>query len=151
MEFILKMSAREALDSIEAGLVTPLLELCAGKADKQATQAPTEAPMIGMGAAQATTSPAVAPMPVVPAVPVSQPAPVPVPEVPAVAAAPVPTETHTYTRDELSGAAALLMDQGKQNELRGLLAQFGVNSLIRLPEEQFGAFAAALRGLGAAI
>ena len=144
MELILKMSAREALDSIEEGLVTPLLELCAGKAEHTVKPTAEIAP-------QVTPAPAVAPMPVVPAVPVSQPAPVPVPEIPAVAAAPVPTETHTYTRDDLSGAAALLMDQGKQNELRGLLAQFGVNSLIRLPEEQFGAFAVALRGLGAAI
>lgn len=144
MEMILKFSAREALDTITAGLITPVLEHCAGATEHSGE---TSAAVTY----QADTTPAVVQTPIVPAVPVSQPAPVPVPEIPAVAAAPVPTEAHTYTRDELSGAAALLMDQGKQNELRGLLAQFGVNSLIRLPEEQFGAFAVALRGLGAAI
>lgn len=149
MELILKMSAREALDSIEAGLVTPLLELCAGKADKPATPAPTPAPVIGPGSAPATP---VAPAPIA-AVPVEA-APVAAPSAwedatPAPAA--VPTEAHVYTRDELAIAAGSLMEAGKQADLRAALQQFGIASLVMLPEEQFGAFATTLRGLGAQI
>ena len=145
MELILKMSAREALDSIEAGLVTPLLELCAGKADKPATPAP----VIGPGSAPAAP---VAPAPIA-AVPIEA-APVAAPsawEDATPAPATVPTEAHVYTRDELAIAAGSLMEAGKQADLRAALQQFGIASLVMLPEEQFGAFATTLRGLGAQI
>ena len=44
-----------------------------------------------------------------------------------------------------------LMDAGRMNDLQALLAQFGINSLPELPESQRGAFATALRGMGAKI
>ena len=44
-----------------------------------------------------------------------------------------------------------LMDLGKQDELQKLLQTFGVPALPALPKEQYGAFATALRGLGARI
>lgn len=57
----------------------------------------------------------------------------------------------TYTIEQIQTACAPLMDAGKQPELIGLLSQFGVQSLPQLPKEQYGAFATALRGLGAKI
>lgn len=65
----------------------------------------------------------------------------------------VPTAAPTYTLDQISQAAAMLMDMGPQQHqaLMGLLQQFGVPALTALPKEQYGAFATALRGLGAKI
>ena len=60
-------------------------------------------------------------------------------------------QPQTYTIEQIQTACAPLMDAGKQQELVGLLAQFGVQSLPQLPKEQYGAFATALRGLGANI
>lgn len=63
----------------------------------------------------------------------------------------VATTAQTYTLDDLSRAAIPLMDNGKQAQLLDLIAQFGVTSLPELPAAQYGAFATALRGLGAQI
>lgn len=63
----------------------------------------------------------------------------------------VPVSTPSYTADDLARAAMALMDSGKQGDLIGLLGQFGVNALPDLPPEQYGAFATALRGMGAQI
>lgn len=48
-------------------------------------------------------------------------------------------------------AAIPLMDSGKQPELLQLIRSFGVEALPFLQPEQYGAFATALRGLGAQI
>ena len=64
---------------------------------------------------------------------------------------PVQTSSTDYTMDDLAKAAMTLMDAGRQGELLNLLAQFGVDALPSLPQEQYGAFATALRGLGAQI
>lgn len=61
------------------------------------------------------------------------------------------TSQCTYTVEQIQLACAPLMDAGRQTELVGLLAQFGVQSLPQLPPEQYGAFVTALRGLGAKI
>lgn len=100
-----------------------------------------------------------------PAAPVTPPAPVP----PAPAAAPaaptaptqnaptapatpaVPTSAPSYTRDDLSRAAMTLMDKGMQAQLQQLIQSYGVNSLVELPQDQYGNFATALRGMGAQI
>lgn len=66
-------------------------------------------------------------------------------------AAPVPTTTPGYALDDLARAAMALMDSGKQADLIGLLKSFGVEALPALPPEQYGAFATALRGMGAQI
>ena len=63
----------------------------------------------------------------------------------------VPTTAQSYSADDLSRAAMTLMDAGRMNDLQALLAQFGINSLPELPESQRGAFATALRGMGAKI
>lgn len=67
------------------------------------------------------------------------------------AAGTVPTTSVSYTLDDLARAGMTLMDSGRQAELQQLLAQFGVEALPALPEEKYGAFATALRGLGAQI
>lgn len=56
-----------------------------------------------------------------------------------------------YQIDDLARAAAQLMDAGKQQDLLALLGQFNVQTLGQLPPEQFGAFATALRQMGAKI
>ncbi|MDR2024487.1 MAG: hypothetical protein LBQ71_14855 [Hungatella sp.] len=66
-------------------------------------------------------------------------------------ATPVQTAAPSYSMDELTNAAVMLMDSGRQADLLNLLAQFGVEALPALPREQYGAFATALRGLGAQI
>jgi len=63
----------------------------------------------------------------------------------------VPTSQQTYSLDDLARAGMTLMDSGRQADLQGLLKQFGVEALPTLPQEQYGAFATALRGLGAQI
>lgn len=64
---------------------------------------------------------------------------------------PVQTSAINYTLDNLSAAAMTLLDAGRQQDLLNLLAQFGVESLPALPQEKYGSFATALRGLGAQI
>lgn len=68
-----------------------------------------------------------------------------------VASAAIPTNTRAYTRDELAMAAIPIMDAGGQQALMDLLHTFGVNALTELPEANYGAFATALRGMGAKI
>ena len=70
---------------------------------------------------------------------------------PPVQQAPAQTAAPSYTADDLARAAMTLMDSGRQGDLINLLAQFGTEALTQLPQEQYGAFATALRGLGAPI
>ena len=62
--------------------------------------------------------------------------------------APVATAP-AYAMEDLARAASQLMDAGKQQDLLGLLAQFGVQALTQLPKERYGEFATALRQMGA--
>lgn len=80
--------------------------------------------------------------------PVQQPAPAATVTPPA---QPVPTTAPSYTLDDLTKAAIPLMDSGKQPELLQLIRSFGVDALPSLQPEQYGAFATALRGMGAQI
>ena len=59
--------------------------------------------------------------------------------------------TSSYTLDDLARAGMTLRDSGRQADLQGLLKTFGVEALPALPKEQYGAFATALRGMGAQI
>lgn len=71
--------------------------------------------------------------------------------VPVQSLAPIATPvTPQYTLDQLGKAGAELM-KTRQQDVLNLLAQFGVQALTQLPREQYGAFATALRGLGANI
>lgn len=88
--------------------------------------------------------------PVAPAAPTAPAAPA-APTAPAAPAAPVPTTQVSYKPDDLARAAMSLMDSGRQPDLISLLGQFGVVSIPDLRPEQYGAFATALRGMGAQI
>ena len=100
------------------------------------------------------TAPMTSVQPTAPVIP-TQPAVPTTPVQPVASVAPVqpvvPTTSVTYTPDDLARAAFALMDSGRQQELIGLLQQFGVNAIPELKPEQFGAFATALRGMGAQI
>ena len=63
----------------------------------------------------------------------------------------VPTATVEYTLDDLARAGMTLVDSGRQGDLLQLLARFGVSALPALPNAQYGAFATALREMGAQI
>ena len=117
------------------------------KPDGQASlPAPVASAAVPVTPPRATAGPG----PAEPQQPVPTPA-VPTAPAPVTPAAPVPTAAHTYTADELAKTAMTLMDADKQMELIQLLASFGVNSIPALQPEQMGAFATALRGMGAQI
>ena len=112
---------------------------------------PAEDTAISTGIAQATQrtpQEMVRKVPEVQAVQTPEPVQTQEPAVPGVA---VPTTTRTYTLDELASAAMTLMDKGMQTQLQELLAGFGVEALPALPQEKYGDFATALRGMGAQI
>lgn len=69
------------------------------------------------------------------------------PTQPAVPVAPPPQ----FTQDQIMQAGAKLMDAGKANELVALLRTFNVRAVMDLKPEQIGAFATAMRELGAEI
>lgn len=60
-----------------------------------------------------------------------------------------PTATPSYTLEQITKAGADLAQAGKTPQLLALLQQFGIQTVNSLPQEQYGAFATALRGLGA--
>ena len=118
--------------------------------------------------AAAASAPAAAPVSHQPATPAQAPAqmqmslntpqtPAPAPQQPMMPPAQVPTAAApvaapaAYTLEQLQHAAGELVRTNKQNALMALLTQFNVPSLIQLPKEQYGAFATALRGIGAMI
>ena len=114
----------------------------------QATQIPAQASPAAPIAQPAQTAPAPQQQAQAPG---AQPAPAPIAQ-PSQAAPPaVPTAERGYTLDELAGAAMTLMDKGMQAQLQELLAGYGVEALPMLPQEQYGSFATALRGMGAQI
>jgi len=101
-----------------------------------------------------------------PTAPVTPQMPAPAPQMPTPMAAPTPvTNAPTnyptpnvplapppqYTVDQIMAAGATLMDAGKVNELMNLLHSFGVQAVMDLKPEQLGAFATAMRELGAKI
>ena len=110
------------------------------------TPAPQPAtPAVPVAAAPIAQTPHYAPTSALPAAPAtSHPAPTATPVNTApIAAAP------TFSMEDLARAASQLMDAGKQQDLLGLLAQFGVQALTQLPPERYGEFATALRQMGA--
>ncbi len=114
----------------------------AGPTSAYPSNAPAPAP-VGPAPGSIPTASAPAPMPgpaPQPAAPASYPA-------PAVPLAPAPQ----YTVDQIMAAGATLMDAGKVNELLNLLHSFGVQAVTDLKPEQLGAFATAMRELGAKI
>ena len=114
----------------------------AGYVSTAPTGAPA-APMAGPTSAFPSNAyPGQAPGPVAPTAPTAPPA-----QTAGVPLAPAPQ----YTVDQIMQAGATLMDAGKVNELMNLLHSFGVQAVMDLKPEQLGAFATAMRELGAKI
>jgi hypothetical protein len=80
-----------------------------------------------------------------PAVPVQAPT-VPV-QAPTVPVAPA----KEYTQAEILAACGPLMDAGKVPELTQIIQEFGVASMMEIPQEKYGELAVKLRALGAKI
>ena len=137
-----------------AGAVPPSAPAAPGPMSPVATapSAPTPA-SVGSAPTQppaAPVSPPTSAVPVTPTPPATAPAPsTPSPAVPV---AP-PTPSPGYTLEQLSTAGANLTraDPSKMAQLVALLQQYGVQAVTQLAPEHYGAFATALRGLGAAI
>ena len=118
--------------------------------DEPAPETPTPVPLTPVPVPVAPT-----PVPVVPTTVPVTPAPAPVPTAPIMPepAAPVavPTTETQYTLDDLARAGMTVMDAGRQADLQKLLTDFGVEALPMLPKDKYGAFAVALRKMGAQI
>ncbi len=155
MEITIRMGADEMLDAAARGLLESLAK-CGKKEEPQvklaeksvqpdisseqvAAQAAQTVPMQEAQDITVQSSPQTA-------VPVVAPA-VPVQDIPAA----VPTQQVTYSQEDLALAATQLVDAGKLQQVQDLLAKFGVQALTLLPKEQYGAFAAELRNMGAKI
>lgn len=127
-------------------------QLLGGQAGKlpETPAAPVVQPVPTAPVVQATPVPVqVAAVPTTPVV--TAPAQPAAPAKPAQPAAAVPTAQSSYTLDDLARAGMTLMDSGRQGDLLQLLARFGVDALPALPQAQYGAFATALREMGAQI
>lgn len=101
---------------------------------------PSQAPIPPVAPAMPSQAPTAPATPVMPVQPLAPPA-----------ASAVPTTQASYTLDDLARAGMTLMDSGRQGDLLQLLARFGVDALPALPQAQYGAFATALREMGAQI
>lgn len=117
----------------------------------RSTQVPVQSPVY----AQTSTTQNMAPVPAQPTQAPQMTTPVQCQAGSTITAPTVPTaptaQAPTYTLDDIARAAAQLMDAGKQQPLLTLLRQFQVQGLRDLRPEQLGAFATALRQIGARI
>ncbi len=139
-----------------AGIITALDRLTAAVREQtNAVTGENETPTMEI----APPAPVAAPAPVqVQPAPVAAPAPAPAPvQIPPVAAVPAPEPQAvaptglTYTLEQISNAAAPLMDAGRIQDLFNLLQKFGVQAVTQLKPDLYGQFATELRALGAKI
>lgn len=130
-EFADFMAGRDGLP--QAGAPTPATPTA--PAQPAAVPDPASSAMPAQNAAD--TIPAAQPVIAAPAVQPTQPA--------------VPTSAPVYTLEDLGRAGVALQEAEKVNEVQALVASFGVKTLQELPVEQYGAFATALRSMGAPI
>ncbi len=82
--------------------------------------------------------------------PIPEPTPTPAP-IPEPTPAPMPAPAPVIDLDTISRAGAGLVDQGKMAEIMAVLKKYNVMAITQLTPEQFPAFAADLRALGANI
>lgn len=135
----------EAKITIETpGLSQALNRLADAMAYPNTQATPSPAAMPETPPAPAPTAPTVAP-PAAPAASPVPPAPAAPPVTPPLASAP----SYTLTDIKRAGAELMTVNPGKYPELEALCGQFGISVLDQLKPEQYGAFATALRGLGA--
>lgn len=64
---------------------------------------------------------------------------------------PMPAQAPTYTLEQLRAAGGQLMQAGKMAQLQAMLPKYGVVALTDLAKEHYGAVAAEMRAMGAAI
>lgn len=158
----IKVKIEATAPDLSAAIVK-LAEAMAGKAMIPAAPAaaavPTEtsAPAIAESAPSAQqNAPAAPEAPVMqaPVTPAAEPAPAmtaaPAPAAPIPAPAPTPAAPK-IDLETISRAGAALVDQGKMAEILQILKQYGVMAVNQLLPDQYAAFAADLRTLGANI
>lgn len=133
LTFANQLVGMKQVTAAAAGTILPAPDAPAETIQKPLPDAPAEIPPVAPQMAAASASVASTPTAV------------------QASAATVPTSSTQYTLDDLARAAMTLMDTGRQGDLLSLLSSFGVAALPALQPEQFGAFATALRGLGAQI
>lgn len=144
MKFIIEMSEQETKDVIANGSLMAMLEKLEPSLRSDATQETQPVAVVQ----QVPMQPAVQTVPTettAPETPSEQAAPT------VQTVTPVVTTAREYTLDDLAAAAMTLMDKGMQPQLQELLKNYGVEAMPQLPKEQYGAFATALRGMGAQI
>lgn len=134
---------------VQSAQPTPLVSAPAQAAPVAATAAPTS-PTQAYSTAPTTPQPPAYPSNLPPAAPVYYPAaavPGPIPQSTA-PTAPLAAPT-SYALDDLARAASAVADAGKRQDILNLITGFGVRTLAEIPPDKYGAFATALRGLGA--
>lgn len=118
----------------------------ASAAPAQLPQQAAPAPVIPYPA-QAVVAPATAPQPASVAIPSPAPA---QPAAPVQMPQPAPAAP-AFTPEMIANAGANLLERGLMPQLMGLLQKFGVQAVTQLRQDQYPAFAAELRALGANI
>jgi hypothetical protein len=158
MELVIKISEK---DLVNSPAIIDVLKTLAVEISKNGSPAAPSAPVIHSAApVNQTMTPAV----MLSSVPTAQAITPPVMQNPVtlqqmqtpVMQNPIPTAAPTaqpavYTLEQLSLAAAPLMDAGKTDVLVALMQSLGVQTLQQLPQERYNDFAVAIRGMGAQI
>lgn len=142
MKFTLELNAYELREAIRTGLLDAVACLEVQETVEKEEHIPkTESPAVPEVPAEVPTQP-------------QQPVPqVAVPQQPVqamqTAPAAVPVQAVSYTAEQLGLAAMQVADSKGHQVIEELLQRFGVAALTQLAKEQYGAFAAELRNLGA--
>ena len=97
--------------------------------------------------ATTTTVPSTPPVQNIQPVPTTQ----ATPTAPPVNPVPTATATPTYTMEQLAVAATGLIDAGKMQDVQNTLASLGAETLMDLPQEEYGGCASAIKSIGAVI
>ena len=97
---------------------------------------PVQQPAVPVAAEQPIVNPTIPTAPVVPVQPQAVP----------VAA---PQQKREFTLDVISRAGAALIDQGKMQQILGVLGKYNLQAITQLKEDQFESFARDLEAIGA--
>lgn len=145
----------EAMNNLASAIVSgmtvsvPEVKAVAQPVQSQNTAVPVqqpipEAPQTPVQAQPVMNTPTVAPVPTVPTQ-------TPVQQTPAQPAQQAATAKTQITLEAISRAGAALVDQGKMQQIMGLLSKYGVQAITQLQPNTYEAFAAEMRTLGAQI
>lgn len=155
MDVVITINEKELLNNPEIlDMVKALAMAVSGKAVTSAptvlqSQVPTATMQAPVMQSPAPTTQAITPPVMQNPVPMQQ-IQAPVMQNPISTTAPT-AQPSVYTLEQLSLAAAPLMDAGKTDVLVALMQSFGVQTLQQLPQERYNDFAVAIRGMGAQI